>query len=256
VHDSHDFRGEGAAIPRTFGRLATAQPEFGECMARRVADHVFGQDASGDDYRAVDAEYDRDGTYQSMLRVALHRLLDRRLHPELAQSGMATNLPKLIDARCIDCHSDEQPPNLGASPLDQSTLLRALEEVSTGRMPKGFPPLGARERMQMVDALIGAWPAADERSQLLAVYGPGSHRMTAMRLQTVQHEIHERAQGTEPEPSTIPLPYASLTRKNIELTPDFLLFAAMESVQACKKRASSDERATCATHVSHSLLFK
>ncbi len=75
--DAGDLRGEAPLDPRHFAALAVKQPEFGRCMARDVADHVFNGDATAEDRRALVAAYDAAGTLRAVMREALLRYARR-----------------------------------------------------------------------------------------------------------------------------------------------------------------------------------
>ncbi len=243
-HGRDDLRGEDVALPGGFARLATSVPEFGQCMSRRVVDHVLGSDASSDDYRAVHDAFTRAGDYRSLLRVALERLLDRRLRrgePDRA----AGSLPELLRSHCADCHAGSDRgdlPDLSRAELAPPVLMQALEEVSAGRMPKSFPPLGNAERARLIDALIAAWPKPDERAGLRQVYTSALHALPTLPPHVIQKVVHDRV-GLDGDPDAwaIPNPYGLLGRRHLQLTPDLMLFMTMQSVKACKQKPRPGE---------------
>lgn len=262
LHDRDDLRGEDVALPGGFARLATAAPEFGQCMARRVVDHVLGDDAASDDYRAVHEAFTRAGDYQSLLRVALERLLDRRLGrgapaaTAAAPAATAGALPALLRTHCADCHTGGgERVDLSRADLASPVLLQALEEVSAGRMPRSFPPLGRTERARLVDALIVAWPRPDERAGLREVYTSALHALPALPAHAIQQVIHDRAGlAGEPDAWAIPNPYGLLGRRHVQLTPDLMLFMSMQAVKACKQQPrAGEDLAACAARVTEGL---
>jgi hypothetical protein len=264
LRDSRDYRGEDVALPAGLARLATAAPEFGQCMSRRVVDHVFGSEASREDYGAVHRAFQASGEYRALMRVALERLLDRRLG-RTREPALHRDLRGLLDQYCSDCHSNGERVDLTRAELDSRTLLDALEEVSSGRMPMGFPPLGAASRARVIEALIAAWPVPDERDGLGRAFTPSIHAQQALRPEAVQQAIHDRVGlgeglGEAPDPDQIPFPYRYLSRRNLALTPDLMIFTAIESVKACKKRQSpgepGEELGRCAERASRGLLGK
>ena len=254
IRDSRDYRGEDVALPAGFARLATAAPEFGQCMARRVVDHVLGGEAERGDYRAVHRAYEERGEYRALLRTALERLLDRRLGRG-AEPEPARGLRALLDRHCSDCHSSGERVDLSRPRLDATTLRAALEEVSSGRMPRGFPPLGAAARARVIEALIAAWPLPAERDGLRRTFTAAMRAHQAMRPEAVQQAIHQRVGlGEPPDPDSIPYPYRLLDRRNIAFTPDLMIFTAIEAVKACKKARPDEELAACAERASSGLL--
>jgi mono/diheme cytochrome c family protein len=258
-HDRDDLRGEDVALPGGFARLATAMPEFGHCMSRRVVDHVLGADASSDDYRAVLDAFTRAGDYPSLLRVALERLLEHRLRraaPAAAAAGSAS-LPALLRTHCADCHGGDRPDlvDLSRPELPLPVLRQALEEVAAGRMPKSFPPLGTAERAHLVDALIAAWPKPDERPGLRRVFAGEMHALPTLPPHVLQQVVHDRV-GLDGHPDTwaIPSPYSQLGRSHMQLTPDLMLFMTTQAVKACKQKPRPDEDlAACADRATQGL---
>jgi hypothetical protein len=254
VEDRGDLRGEDVALPGGFARLATAAPEFGQCMSRRVVDHVLGGDASSDDYRAVSDAFTRAGDYQSLLRVALERLLERRLRRSApAAQG---SLSELIGTHCSDCHARGDHADLSRIEQAPPLLLKAMEEVSAGRMPKSFPPLGNAERGRLLDAMIAAWPQAEERAGLQQVFTGAMHARPALPPHVIQQVIHDRVGVSgEPDAWAIPNPYRLLGRRHLELTPDLMLFMTMQAVKACKKQPrAGEELGACSERVTEGLV--
>jgi len=262
-HDRDDLRGEDVALPGGFARLATAVPEFGQCMSRRIVDHVLGADAASDDYRAVHDAFARAGDYQSLLQVALARRLERRLGggapgaPGAPGAGAgapgagAGSLPELLAAHCSDCHGAGERVDLSRGSrasrasrgeLAPPVLLQALEEVSAGRMPRSFPPLGRAERGRLIDALIAAWPRPDERAGLRQAYTGALHALPTLPPHVIQQVIHDRVGlGGDPDAGAIPSPYKLLGRRHLQLTPDLMLFMATQAVKACKQQPRAGE---------------
>jgi hypothetical protein len=236
-------------------------------MSRRVVEHVFADEATRDDYRAVYRAFQKSGTYRDMMQVALGRLLDRRLNPPPAeppapaQAGTA-EMRVVLDRYCTGCHTSEHRIDLTRAVIDPTTMRMALEEVSAGRMPRGFPPIGASERHAIVEALIAAWPEPSDRVSLRQTYTRALHAVTEMRPQTIQHVIAERTgvHETGDPVARIPKPFNYTTRGNLELVPDLVLFSAMEAVKACEeaprpKKGAAGDTGACATRASTGLLL-
>jgi mono/diheme cytochrome c family protein len=256
-HDRDDLRGEDVALPGGFARLATAVPEFGHCMSRRVVDHVLGTEAASDDYRAVHDAFTKSGDYQSLLRVALERLLEHRLRRAAPASAVAASaagsepLPALLRTHCADCHDGDAPAggvDLARAALPPPVLKQALDEVSAGRMPKSFPPLGHAERASLIDALIAAWPRPDEQPGLRQVFAGQMHALPTLPPHVLQQVVHDRV-GLDGDPDTwaIPSPYSQLGRAHMQLTPDLLLFMTTQAVKSCKQKPrAGEDLAACA----------
>jgi len=141
-------------------------------MSRRIVEHVIGPDAERADYLAVLASYKAShGDYRHMMKQALLRQLGKRgvVAPggEPAQAA-APALAAQLDSFCTECHDHDHEVDLTRPTLDRDVLFRALKAVSTGRMPRAFPPLGATEREQLITSLAAAWPDPEQRPQLLA----------------------------------------------------------------------------------------
>ncbi|HSK03108.1 MAG TPA: hypothetical protein VK932_17775, partial [Kofleriaceae bacterium] len=145
--------------------------------------------------------------------------------------------------------------DLSRAALPPPVLKQALEEVSAGRMPKSFPPLGTAERARLVEALIAAWPRPEERLGLRQVFAGEMHALPTLPPHVLQQVVHDRV-GLDGDPDTwaIPSPYSQLGRAHMQLTPDLMLFMTTQAVKACKKQPrAGEDLAACADRATEGL---
>jgi hypothetical protein len=75
VRDIQDPRGEAELTPAAYATMATAQPEFEDCVTQQVVGYVLGTEASADDVAAVRAAVAGGrGSVRDIVRTALMRL--------------------------------------------------------------------------------------------------------------------------------------------------------------------------------------
>ena len=144
-----DERGTDDLSPAGFARLATAQPEFGDCMTRRVVDHVFNGTETSDDYDAVHETFTSTHRLKAMLKTAMLRYAKReakdRPSPRSAEArdadsksvdaahvvtpsapgkiALSPKLQKLIKDDCKECHgkNDEMKISCRGSSIAESS---------------------------------------------------------------------------------------------------------------------------------------
>ena len=198
--DIHDSRGTAPLNAQGFATLAVGQPEFRDCMVRRVGQFVFGS-AFGEDQRAaLRTAFDRRGSLKDVFREALLRVARQRPAPLIAPAATANRVPPaqgeapgallppgaatelvplpetLRDAlatHCSACHlSGTREPSLDHLALPRPTLERALEQVAFRQMPKDLE-LPADEREALVTALVRLLRPAEEREEAERYYRDG-----------------------------------------------------------------------------------
>ena len=188
-----DLRGEGPLTPRGFAELAVKQPEFGRCMVRDVADHVWGGDAGPDDRRALLQAFEREGTLRAVMREALLRFARRAPAGGLAPPP-APALRAQLDAHCQACHDDGAHafPRGGALPRD--LLAKMLRQVAFGDMPRAPGEIDAAERHALVRGLIEAlWADDGARREASRYFAGGMRGLRAHRGSAILGMIEDRA---------------------------------------------------------------
>ena len=207
LRDIDDPRGSATRNPQGFIKLALAQPEYPQCMARNFLVHAFG-DAGAPDLQGLDATLQgivtRKGTYRELMKTTLERYKDRALaraatpvqvpEPRTRQERVAA-VTGWVDTWCGSCHDagDGEPPGKvlasagwcgdGAECARTSTQL--LESIVFDRMPEDrpLPPSEKRRFFNLVAPL--AWPDAKSRAMaqryfLDAPQAPHAHRTDAI----------------------------------------------------------------------------
>lgn len=254
IHDQFDLRGHGEQTPAGFAELAVSQPEFGACMSKRVAAHVFGRQATEADVASLLAVFNTRPTYRALLTSALVSYAERRLwsgdeRGERAQADPAASqlgLGALVEQYCSDCHDTggvaEKPWSSSRALADHAALVQALDSVGDQRMPPASNPLDPSMRERFVALLAEQlWPDGEARNTALDNYGG--------RLNNV--EVHRRAStmkvlaaitGVNLDDAiakVAPL-YAGSGRDTQEYTPDFALNIVIDGVAACKLAGTQD----------------
>ncbi len=262
VHDQFDLRGRGEQTPAGFAELAVSQPEFGACMSKRVAAHVFGRHATADEVASLLEVFKTRPTYRALLTSALVSYAERRLwsaseRGEIAHADPAASqlgLGALVEQYCSDCHDSgaaEKAWSSSRALADHSAMVQALDSIGDRRMPPPSDPLDPTVKQRFVALLAERiWPDADARNAALDNYSG--------RLDNV--EVHRRAStmkiigalaGVDLEDAIAKIAplYAGTGRDTQEYTPDFALNSVMDGVAACKRAGAKDlvdcvERAT------------
>ena len=239
-NDIDDPRTEAIATPAGFGKLATAQPEFGNCMSQRVVDHVFGREATGDDGGAVRATYARTPTARQLFKTALLRYADHwkrdREHPYAAAVVAAGDLHKLVEKHCLDCH-DEQTPKLTDARLSQSTLLDMSMQVAFHTMPQGANDMSDEDRHALVAAALAqALPDEAERKQAEAYFFsqqrsfPVHDADVAFALIDSLAKVHTDSDAWKLHERDL-----GIGRLGRVYTPGFAAAAGFKAIRACRK---------------------
>jgi hypothetical protein len=206
--DIADPRGEAELTPRAFADLATKQPEFARCMARDVAEHVFGDGAAPDDARAIEAAFAKKATLKAALFEALVRYAKRATRAAHASSTAwpveregeidangrivpSGPLRALLDKHCGGCHRDSERAFVRDAALDRAKVLDMLEQVAFRAMPKD----GMRtvDRQRMVRGLVAAlWKDEPSRRKATRYFG-GMSGLPVERESTMLRVVDRRA---------------------------------------------------------------
>lgn len=263
IHDQFDLRGHGEQTPAGFAELAVSQPEFGACMSKRVAAHVFGQHATADDVASLLEVFKTRPTYRALLTSALVSYAERRLwsadqRGEIAHADPAASqlgLGALVEQYCSDCHDTGGAPEKAWSSsralADHSAMVQALDSIGDRRMPPARDPLDPAVRQRFVALLAERiWPDAAARSAALDNYSGRLNNVEVHRRGSTMKIIGALA-GVDLDDAIAKIApfYAGHGRDDQEYTPDFALNTVIDGVAACKLAGAKDlagcvERAT------------
>jgi hypothetical protein len=252
-----DQRGEGPLNTHTFATLAVEQPEFRECMIGNVARHVFGDHASSEDFAALQSAFARRGTFKNLMRKALARYASEWREPPAAPpasdgaaaattaSGkawdqaadaaivLAPRLRAAVDEQCAYCHEPFE-----AKALPRSLVVRMLDQVAWGRMPKGKDLLPA-SRYTMVTSFIDTlWRDREERRIALEHFLARGTAVPVHAPAFARNIVDSLAGGAAAEKGTDPtwtLMEEGLGSDELTFTPGFAAFVGMEALERCKK---------------------
>jgi len=262
-----DPRGEDTLTPQGFARLVLTQPEFGECMARRVSDHVLGAQVTVEDYDAVMLAFEDSHSFRTMMRTALIRFADRAgsgaeeaLSPrpgllEPSESALAdgagafdpTTQVRLslevaqgVDNHCAHCHDGIDQMDLTGGVLDRNLLNAMLEQVAFEKMPKGAGELDPAARVAFVEAMIDVlWTEDQARQEARAFFVGGQRAHPAHTFNTAMAAVASEA-GTGKRLSIRGLSSA-VDAANQYVSPGLLTSAALVALDACKRQGHSGD---------------
>jgi hypothetical protein len=250
VHDIDDPRGEADLTPRGFAQLAVAQPEFQRCMARDVAEYVFGNRVTPDAVAAVEAHARPRATgARALVRAALLELVagwsarpdeavavrPSAAGPPRASVSIGGDLHATLDTDCLDCHDRDHArdrPDLSRAVLERSTVVAMLDAVATGTMPKDRP-LARSERHRLLEALIAAtWSGADADAARAYFINHGT-ALPAYRPELAFSLIHHVAGATQPASWRM---MENAVRSNVQqVTPGFVTVTSLAAIEACRE---------------------
>lgn len=176
--DIEDHRGDGPLTPLGFAELATAQPEFAQCMSRKITEYVLADRAEQADHEAVLSTVQKEGTFRSAMKTALFRMVARwdadptppKRTTEVVSAApgdevrLSVDLREMVKEHCVECHITEKfvDPSetfgrafdLRSETLPRALVLRMADQVAFGRMPKAPAHLSNADRGRFVRALI------------------------------------------------------------------------------------------------------
>jgi hypothetical protein len=271
-----DQRGVEAANPRGFARLALAQPEFGDCLARRVVDHVFHGTHSGDDFYAVRDSFEATHRLKPMLRTALIRYGSQMIDPASApaQTGASaqstdanvqstdegpstsdglisvpTAVRHAIDNRCIECHDEGDPVPLNVDRMSADRMLQMAELVGFKIMPKTAVGMPSAERQAFVRAALAVVisdPKERETAQEYLLNGLAGHPVH--RFHTGAAAIALRAGGTRKQVS-IQVVESAVPQSRLSYSPTISISSGLMALSHCKN-SDVDDLAACVERAS------
>ncbi|HEX8107663.1 MAG TPA: hypothetical protein VF516_08030 [Kofleriaceae bacterium] len=263
IHDQFDLRGRGEQTPAGFAELAVSQPEFGACMSKRVAAHVFGRQATEGEVASLLEVFKTRPTYRALLTSALVSYAERRLwsadeRGEIGHADPAApqlGLGALVEQYCSDCHDTggvaEKPWSSSRALADHGAMVQALDSIGDRRMPPASNPLDPTVRERFVALLAERlWPDAEARNAALDNYSGRLNDVEVHRRGSTMKIIAALA-GVNLDDAIAkvgPL-YAGSGRNTQEYTPDFALNTVIDGIAACKLAGAKDladcvERAT------------
>ncbi len=253
-----DPRGSDALTPQGFARLALTQPEFGECMAQKVSDHVLGAKATADDQDAVLLTFEDTHSYRSMLRTALlrfaeHSRVDADSAPqmvasaavrdtgppvELREDGAIVLRPSTraaLDNHCNHCHDGIDQLDLTGAEMPRSLVNLVLEQVAFGAMPKGPSELDPSARFALVDDLIThLWSDPAARAEARTFFVDGQRAYPAHAYYTALDAVATQA-GAEKAMKVRALSSA-VPEADQHLSPELFAASALVALDACKQQ--------------------
>jgi hypothetical protein len=279
-----DEIGKADLTPAGFAKLATSVPEFGDCMTRRVVDHVFNGTDSSKDYAAVRETFDQTHRIKEMLRTAMTRFAVRKDAPPPKSDGAATvaaapattadkialspALQKMIKRDCKECHDKDDELNLLVPELDRKTLAMMIDRVGFGAMPKNTEGLDDAERRAFVTEVARhLFADAGERDIATSYFSYGMKGLPVHRFFSAVNNITATAATFAPEPSasdddkkkkrgglkgfrpsTIE---SSIAQSMMSYSPSVALSTAVSAMRTCKEAGlKGDALAHCVDEAS------
>jgi hypothetical protein len=211
VNGADDLRAQGELTPRSFGELATAQPEFADCAVKKVASTVFGGSASASENRRMMAAFRARPTYRALLRSGLQEYAARVIHggtveelPAALSRSVAGRddagrvrvdgrLQDLLDDHCGACHDASTKLDFSAPAFAPELLSRMLSAVATGDMPRGGA-LDDAAKQEVLSELVAAREASDEERLAAWRYYSGGMRALGVHVaSTAMAVLEDRA---------------------------------------------------------------
>ena len=274
LYNAHigDPRGADMLTPQGFARLVLTQPEFGECMARKVTDHVLGADVTAEDYDAVLLAFEDSHSFRTMMRTALIRFAERsegapvtvgEPRPGLLEDAatkaaedtedtedtaqpdsghevsLSLELAQAIDNHCAHCHDGMDQVDLTGAELDRRLLNSMLEQVAFGRMPKVPGELDPSARAAFIEDMIDVlWETDDARAEARSFFLHGQRAHPAHVFNTAMAAVAAQAGGKK---MSIRGLSSAVEPANQYLSPGLLTSAALVALDACKQEELSAE---------------
>ncbi len=174
--DIDDPRGEADLNPHAFVTAAVAQPEHRRCLASDFAGYALGGKSTVAAVDKLAAQVTPGTTARELMRAALLTLVEQwevtatGSQPPGATSEVAAGditIPAAVRGQlaehCTDCHDNTDPtiPDLSKTTLPRATVVKMLDAVAFGSMPKDGP-LPPADRAALLEPLIvSAWSGPD-----------------------------------------------------------------------------------------------
>jgi hypothetical protein len=243
----------------SFAKAALAQPEFAQCMVRRVSDHFFGDSTDPQTVAAIRQAFDHTHRLRPMILAAATAYLERADERAADVLGSVASSPVLTDEdparavpaalhenleeRCTGCHI-QGPLTLDEATLPRSMLVRAATQVAMKTMPKGSGRMSVGERRQLVHALVDAAftgeplraVETEKNLQGMLDYAP------LQRMDAMVAAVAARAGATPPAslPESVEPTIAHVM--DVE-TPALLLLQGVVATKLCDSRPVEQRRA-------------
>jgi mono/diheme cytochrome c family protein len=247
--DLHDERGEAPLTELGFATLATQQKEYSSCIANRVGRYVLGDGLLPGDVKMLEEKFLADRRFKSLMRTAMLLLAERSqakaMDVKQEESTTKAHLRDLVTQHCVDCHGQgDHEPVLDREDLSRETLLRMLDEVSFGRMPKKGG-LGSVDRDELVRTLVAsAWTGEKERRDALLYYSRmgGLRGVPRVPNSILLSAIQTRAGAPVDESLATKLetPESSVRPDVLRYDAETATLVAVEALKTCRK-AESDQ---------------
>ncbi|MDP2341918.1 MAG: cytochrome c [Deltaproteobacteria bacterium] len=257
----NDVRGEDDLTPAGFARLVTAQPEFGECMSRRVIDHVFNGTETTADFGAVHETFEKTHVIKQMLKTAMLRFAAReqarqadpkkqKTEPSssstlaAAPAGLVHVTPKLramMNESCKECHKAGKPYDFSADDLPRRTVIRMIDQVGFGAMPRNAEGLDDDERQAFVRELAGVlYDDAADRGTATAWFEHGVRALPVHRFASAMTAVNARVGKGQKgfRPSAVEL---ATPQSLISYSPAVGVSSAVTAVRGCRDAGHKDQ---------------
>lgn len=254
-----DRRGEAPLNPQGFARLVLAQDEFGQCLTRRVVDHVFSGEGTAEDFDAVEAVFTRTRNLKQMMRAALLRFAARPpsapvRSPLVAPPPAAADAPEIavgaplrgfLDNHCAECHDAEDAHPFDAPALPRETVAEMLELVAFGAMPATPRGLDEAERRRFVDLTVPLlWGEEADRAAARAFFADAYRAYPVHRFDAAM-KLVSAAAGGDKRPGLSVLERA-VQQSQARYSPGFAVATGITALSACKGEGlSGDALAEC-----------
>jgi hypothetical protein len=183
VRDHRDLRATGPATPEWFGRTLAGQPEFVDCVVRRVENFVYaGFPVPATEHARLAARFAHGMDFADLFEQVVSSWAlddappepprDAPIVPAGDPAHAVEAVHRILAEHCTSCHHDgaDIPSFAAQATLDRRMLLRIGIYVDTERMPpagRALAPEVKRELVQNVCGAVGAeacrraFPVAD-----------------------------------------------------------------------------------------------
>lgn len=237
--DIRDRRGDAVLTPQGFAELATVQPEFARCMARNVAEYVFGPQVNADTIeRLAESAPANQLRFGALIRDALVDLIQCDSCSAAPASPGAASFQALVDDHCTGCHHDGADVPSFEGPLDRQRRITLLDQVLFGRMPPSGP-LARGERRRFLAAVYGDGANANARAERFLA--GAADPPPALPLRAARELVRQLGGGTVELAPLNTLELAVDGRDNI-LSPNFAAITAVDVARSC---AGATDRDAC-----------
>jgi hypothetical protein len=246
ARDIGDPRGEADLNPRGFAEMAVAQPEFRRCMARDVAEYVLGNRVTAEQIERVESVARPQHTsLRALMRAALAELArgwsaqprlaasPAEARPPRASIQVTAELRRHLDDRCLACHDgDPSRPDLSGAELPRRSVVAALEEVASGRMPQGSS-LAPAERAALLEAFIAAVWSGPDADAARTYFVDRMRALPAYRPEVILDLVHASAGRRGPAGWRM---MENVARPNLmAVTPGMSAIAGLAAIEACRE---------------------